>query len=74
MFDVLTPRTKVPANVALGVASKNNQAPNIIVNIRNNPYLSRESLGGEAQLLEDVRDLIEPAGGVMKIRTVRIIE
>lgn len=73
VFDVLTPRTENPANVALGIASKNNQAPNIIVNIRNNPHLSMESLGGPKQLMQDVRDLIEPAGGVMKIKSIRIV-
>ncbi|NVB36406.1 hypothetical protein G6O69_01090 [Pseudenhygromyxa sp. WMMC2535] len=73
VMDVLTPRTSNPANVYLGIASKNNQAPNIIVNIRNNPRLTPELLGTEAEILEQVRLLIEPAGGVMNIRSVRVI-
>jgi len=72
--DVLTPRTKIPANVALGVASKNDQAPYIIVNIRNNPHLSKDALGGEAGLMQGARDLIEPAGGIFRILGIRIFD
>lgn len=71
---VITPKTKKPPNVAWGVAKKNYQAPNIIVNIRNNPKLSAESLGGSEGVLQGVRDLIEPTGSKVKIRSVLIIE
>ena len=74
VVDVLTPRTTIPDNVFLGIASKNDQAPNIIVNLRNNPSLTPAQLGTEAEILEKVRALIEPAGGTMNIRSVRVIK
>jgi hypothetical protein len=73
-WDVLTPRTATPQNVALSVAGKSDQAPNVIVNIRNNPRLTRASLGGETGLLEDVRSLIEPSGGSLNIKRIRIFD
>ena len=73
-LEVFTPRTATPANVAQGLRNKNNQSPNIAVNIRNNPSLTRASLGGEEGLLKDTRDLVEPAGGTLNILWIRIFD
>lgn len=72
--DTLTPSTSNPASVYTSVSRKNDQAPSIIVNLLNNPSVRAEQLGSEANILEQVRLLIEPAGGTMRINSVRVID
>ena len=73
VFDVYTPKSTNFMSVYSTVAGKNDQAPNIIVNLLNNPYVKRSSLGSEEYMLEQVRLLIEPAGGTMNIKSIRVL-
>jgi hypothetical protein len=63
--DVLTPRTSKPANVLLSIADKNNQAPNIIVNLRHTS-ITPQQLG---DVMPGIRAL-----GASDIQTVRIVK
>jgi hypothetical protein len=63
--DVLTPRTSKPANVLLSIADKNDQAPNIIVNLRHTS-VAPQQLG---DVMSGIRVL-----GAFDIRTVRLVK
>ena len=74
VVDVYTPTVSSVDKVIYHIAEKNNQAPNIIVNIRSNPHLSLEQFGTAEELLEKLRNIIAPDGGTMNIRSVRVIK
>ena len=73
-FDVFTPISTKVGSVYLGISRKNNQAPNIIVNIKNNPNFTAEQIGNQGFILNQVRSIIEPQGKKMNIVYVKVIE
>ena len=75
VVDVYTPTGSNSRNVLSNIAQKEDQAPNIIVYIRNNPSLTVEQFGTEEQILAKLRALIDPENlGIMRIRSVRVIK
>src|SRR5215469_1335955 len=69
--DVLTPRTLSPRNVAQSVAKKGDQASRVTVDL-SETTVTREQLGGDIQLLEDVHAQIGLPG--QNITGVHIID
>lgn len=64
--DVFTPITSKPGNIISGIANKNNQAPNIIVNLQHTPVTGSQ--------LGNVLDRLHNGFGATNIQSVRIIE
>ena len=64
--DVFTPITSKPGNIISGIANKNNQAPNIILNLRHTPVTGSQ--------LGNVMDRLHNGFGATNIQNVRIIE
>jgi hypothetical protein len=67
-FDVYTPATTNPNNVILGIIAKNDQAPNIIVNLRHTT-VTPEQLG---DVISRINNFGPNSAG--NIKSVRIIK
>ena len=64
--DVFTPITSKPGNIISGIANKNNQAPNILLNLQHTPVTGSQ--------LGNVLDRLHNGFGATNIQSVRIIE
>jgi hypothetical protein len=75
--DVLTPISSKPGSVVRSIADKNNQAPNIIVNLRSSSatewQIGTETRPGTTEVLGDVMQRVREGFDARNIRSVRII-